>query len=499
MGNGTGRGQRVLALGIEGMSESVLEPLVAEGVVPTLAELLSAGVAEPLAPEPRATPERTAASLATGTSPGKHGIVGSLRRDGTPVDATDVRERTLWELLDDHGVSSVVIDAPLTNPPASIAGAILSAGPSGKPTCYPPELLEEHEAEFGEYRTTPPTAATREERVAGFQQLAAMRGRAFRSLAEQFDPGFGYLHFSQPAAVTTAFPGDTDALRDVYAAVDEAVERVLDAWTPGVVVVVSGYGIEPTTGYEFRVNDFLREQGHLVATVAEPVDPPESDVEPQQSGFLRQLLAGMRAAVGLGASDSSTAETVDAPAPVVDQDASAAYAVDATGVYLDDGLDAEAAARLRAALVTAFQGVETPDGDPVFSRVARREDVFAGTAVDRTPDVVLEPAAGVTLSTAIDGATFGPKTTLAVPTAPGVLGVAGRLINAEADCTGATLLDVAPTVLSALDVPWSDRMDGTPLPVVEPTVAAAYPMGGKPARTTAVPSDRRLADPSSAE
>jgi arylsulfatase A-like enzyme len=38
-----------------------------------------------------------------------------------------------------------------------------------------------------------------------------------------------------------------------------------------------------------------------------------------------------------------------------------------------------------------------------------------------------------------------------------------------------TLFDVAPTVLSTLDVPPSTRMDGRPLPLVEPVESQSYP------------------------
>ncbi|WP_255198785.1 alkaline phosphatase family protein [Halorarius litoreus] len=492
MGNGTG--QRVLALAVEGMSDRVLEPLVADGVVPNLAGLLTAGVAEPLGVEPGASPERTAAALATGVGPGKHGVFGSRRRDGTPVDATDLQEQTLWELLDEHGVASVVVDAPLSSPPPAINGAILPGG-SAAPTCHPDGLLEELRAEIGEYQLSPPAASTRADHVAGLQQLAAMRGRAFRYLVGRYDPGFGYLHFGQPAAMAEARPGDAAALRDVYAAVDEAIGQVLDAWTPGVVLVVSGYGIESTTGYEFRVNDFLEDRGHLVTSAADAVET----ADPSQRGPLTQLLAGIRSAVGLGGEDQPATEEPTERARVVDHGASAGYAVDATGVYLDGSLDAATAARVRSTIVDAFEAVETPDGNPVFARVDPRAGAFDGDAVDRAPDIALEPADGIALSATLEGAVFGPKTTLARRTAPGLLGIAGRCINAEAACTGATLLDVAPTVLSALNVPWSDRMDGRPLPVVEPTVEASYPMGEASTAATATGGSRQLADPSSAE
>lgn len=489
MGNGTG--QRALVIGIEGACESILEPLVAADVVPNLAGVLGAGVVEPLATDAVASPARTAASLATGVRPSTHGILGSSRRDGQPVDATSLRERPLWALLDDHGLASVLVDVPASHPAAPITGAVLADGPAEPPACHPAGLFDELTTAIGEYRMTPPTASTRDEQVAGFRELARMRGRAFRYLVERFDPAFGYLHFDQPAAVAEALPGDEAALRAVYGAVDAEIGEVLDDWTPEVVLVVSGYGVEATTGYEFRVNEFLREQGYLAATVDTSAPPSTPDTE----GLLARLLAGVRSVVGAGDVDSTDRAGANAPPDfVVDRPASRAYACDPSGVYLNDEANAEG---VHEALVTQFERVETPDGTPVFDRVVARGVVGGKQAADATPDVGLVPAAGVRVSTALEGATFGPERTVTVAGRPGLLGVAGRIINAEADCRGATLEDVAPTVLSALDVPWSDRMEGVPLPVVEPTGEASYPLGG-PAMSESV-APRRLADPSSAK
>lgn len=488
MGNGTG--QRALVIGIEGVCNSILEPLVDADVVPNLAGVLDAGVVEPLATDAGASPARTAASIATGVGPSTHGVLGSSRRDGQPVDATSLRERPLWALLDDHGLASVLVDVPASHPAAPITGAVLADGPSEPPACHPAGLFDELTTAIGEYRMTPPTASTRDEQVAGFCELARMRGRAFRHLVGRFDPAFGYLHFDQPAAVAEALPGDEAALRAVYGAVDEEIGQVLDDWTPEVVLVVSGYGVEATAGYEFRVNEFLREQGYLAATVdaSTPPSPPETE------GLLSRLLAGVRSVVG--SSEAHPTDRVGASSPpdfFVDRAASRAYACDPTGIYLND----EANAELLEALVSRLERVETPDGTPVFDRVVARGAASGGQAGDTTPDVGLVPAAGVRVSTALEGATFGPKRTVAVAERPGLLGVAGRIINAEADCSGATLEDVAPTVLSALDVPWSDRMEGVPLPVVEPTGEASYPLDG-PATSDGV-ATQRLADPSSAE
>ncbi|MCL7418730.1 MAG: phosphodiesterase, partial [Halalkalicoccus sp.] len=55
------------------------------------------------------------------------------------------------------------------------------------------------------------------------------------------------------------------------------------------------------------------------------------------------------------------------------------------------------------------------------------------------------------------------------------IAISGEGIDTDADLSGAHLFDVAPTVLSALGVPRSDRMDGDVLSAVEPTEGYEYP------------------------
>ena len=80
----------------------------------------------------------------------------------------------------------------------------------------------------------------------------------------------------------------------------------------------------------------------------------------------------------------------------------------------------------------------------------------------------------------------------------GVFIAAGEGIDETAALERAHLFDVAPTVMAAMDVPYSDRMDGSVVPVVDPIESTSYPEydthddGHRPATDEAVTD--RLAD-----
>lgn len=89
----------------------------------------------------------------TGKQSGKHGIYGFIRRKKntkhlTPVNYSDVRTETLWQVLDAGGVNCAVINVPLTYPPDEFSNST-SYMISGWPAPYranlfsPPSLQDE--------------------------------------------------------------------------------------------------------------------------------------------------------------------------------------------------------------------------------------------------------------------------------------------------------------------------------------------------------------------
>jgi len=130
---------------------------------------------------------------------------------------------------------------------------------------------------------------------------------------------------------------------------------------------------------------------------------------------------------------------------------------------------------VRADLVDALSAVRTPDGEPVFESVRRREEVFDGPYVEDAPDVVVVPDEfDQYLSASLRDEQFGPPAEPWNHKRHGVVAAAGD-VDDEASLTGAHLFDIAPTVLATFGLPASDRMDGLPLPVVDRVGAEAYP------------------------
>ena len=530
---------RTLLVGLDAACHRVLEPLFASGDLPTLSAVFEAGASGPL--ESQVPPWTASAwpSLYTGTNPGKHGVFGFLAFDGYDwdvVDGSHVRERAIWEYLDEHDLSSVVVNVPVTHPPRAFDGAIVPgyAAPE-PPACHPEGLLDEIESAVGPYRIYADdesgSAGDADETVADLCDLVALRGETFRYLADRVDPDFGFVQFQATDTVCHQLP-ETDAVRRVYRAVDDQVGEILDACDPSVVLVASDHGIGP---YERRVavNEVLRRAG-LVETTSRGSGMPtwatirEDDLRggPNGSGRLDGApvrLVGAAARFGLsaqrvgrlldrlGLADLVLRHTPDsllrAGSERVDFPRSVAYARSRVecGVRINlEGREPEGVVSpdeyedVREQVIDLLGGLETPEGEPVFETVARREAFFDGPESERAVDVVTVPADYDSyLTTWLTERVFPPvEARLWDHKRDGVFAVAGDGVDADASVDGAHLFDVAPTVLATLGVPAAGRMDGRTLPPVRSAGERTYDDLAREERTVTTDEavEDRLAD-----
>jgi predicted AlkP superfamily phosphohydrolase/phosphomutase len=533
---------RTLLVGLDAACRPVLDPLFEEGVLPNLKAVFDDGAAGPLRSQ---IPPWTASawpSLYTGKNPGKHGVFDFLAFDGYDwdvVNGSDVKARTMWDYLDENGLSSVVVNAPVTHPPREIEGAVIPGylAPD-EPDCHPEGILDDVREAIGEYRVY----AEREtdDRVdddAKFEEYLALthlRGEAFRYLAERFDPDFGFVQFQKTDAVFHDFPGDREKVRRVYEAVDEELGEILSACDPEVVLVASDHGMGEYDGYEVRVNEILRREG-MVETATDGRGVPSwfrvkderlvgSDGEDGRDGdggpTALERLAALAAKGGLTYQRGKAvlerlglAEFVGRRVPIgavfaasesVSFDSSRAYlrsgselgvrlnveGRDPSGVVPESAYDS-----VRDDVISVLESLTDPEGRPVFDEVVPREAYIDGPYADEAVDVLCVPREFENSLSVHVGDAFGPPEPWNHKP-DGVVAAAGEGVDADADLSGAHLFDVAPTVLSTFGVAPDEEMDGETLPVVEGVDPEAYPEfeATERTRTNDGAVENRLAD-----
>jgi predicted AlkP superfamily phosphohydrolase/phosphomutase len=162
----------------------------------------------------------------------------------------------------------------------------------------------------------------------------------------------------------------------------------------------------------------------------------------------------------------------------VDWDRTKAYALGLGGIYLNlrgregQGIVApDEAESVKAAIARGLRGLIDPaDGAHAIRRVQPREEVYRGPYVHEAPDLLVHCASGyrVAWGTAMGGVgaeviadnthAWGGDHIIDPALVPGVL-FASQPLRAD----GPTLIDLAPTILSALGVPPDPALEGSSL------------------------------------
>ncbi len=508
---------RTLVLGLDGACRSVLDPLVDDGAVPNIAALRDAGTEGPLESQlPPWTPSAWP-SLYTGVNPGKHGVYDFLRFEGydwSLVNQSHVTAHAVWELLSMEGYSSVVLNVPVTHPARAVDGVVVPGYTAPEaPECHPSGVWDELNDEFGEYTLyTDPLGggSSPAERKRGYCRLSRMRGEAFRYLVGKHDPEFGFVQFQQCDTVFHEFPEEPETVRRVYAAIDAEIGAILEACDPEITLLVSDHGIGPMEGHEFRLNDYLREHG-LVSVTAKgggmpswravsrtqqqngersqaAETPAERTLElAARAGLTSQRIGSVVQRLGLENVVRTIVpdDLIRAGTEQVDFPASTAYMRSRTemGVRLNvEGREPEGIVpedeyeQVRTAVVETLSKATTPEGEPVFERVAPREAVFDGPYLDDAPDIVTVPNEFDHFLVAnLKGAQFGEPTEPWEHKREGIVTISGATIDSETTLKSPHLFDITPTILATFGLPVGAHMDGTPLRCVEPTGTKAYP------------------------
>lgn len=501
---------KTIIFGLDGACFDLVDPWLDAGHLPTLETLIEKGGATDLRSCVPATTPPAWTSLTTGVNPGKHGIFGfySRRRDSyetEPVSDTDVRARRLWDYTTEAGLTSLVVNVPVTHPARELDGALvpgyLSPDP---PEPYPESVLEGFDGEYRVYADSEaddvPEAQLRDEWLA----LTDSRLDLALHLMAEYDWDLLFVEFQKTDGAVHKFD-DTANIRRIYERVDACMAQILDAVDADPnVFVISDHGIGQPKEWSVALNTWLVEQGYAETTVGNAAgmqsswladatdygsdrDASRSPVATLLSGLSRvgvtkQRLERVLSTVGLyetvvslapeGTGGSLEEEVVDEASSIAFYQGMGFSGVD-VGVMINDERfyeDGLVAAReyeaVRAELIDKLEALEGPDGQRPFTSVRPREGVYDGPATEFAPDIILEQADDYVIgSSKPRGQTFIPTEEGRIDhTRHGLFVAAGPDVESEWSLEETpSITDVTPTLLALAGVPLAERFDGDAL------------------------------------
>lgn len=123
---------RTLLLGLDGATFAILDPLMAEGLMPTLQALAARSARADLMSTVNPLTPLAWTTLITGRTPGHHGVFDFVRVEQTGeyptfrlATSSDVRCPTLWSMLSDRDMVSISMNFPVMFPPRPFNGFMI--------------------------------------------------------------------------------------------------------------------------------------------------------------------------------------------------------------------------------------------------------------------------------------------------------------------------------------------------------------------------------------
>lgn len=520
------RKPRIAVIGLDGATFLTLDPLIDAGLLPNFARLRSDGVTGPLrATAPPNSPLGWAAFM-TGKNAGKHGLFGFFafepeRYRLAVSTGARIASRVLWEITSDAGLRSAAVNVPYSYPPRAVDGVTVSGmdTPHGRPFTNPAAFEPELLGAVPDYRVEMELPRGTDARKAWILEhgLAYVRARAkaIDFVWDRVDPDlfvgvftatdrihhflWAELDPTHPRHDPGLAPACRKLLEDVYVEIDASLGRVLDrVGDEGTVFVVSDHGFSGVQK-TFFIHHWLHGLGYLSLTARPRGDASMSALRllrarPRLYAWARDL---KRRIPGIRSREMSR-RSIGASAPYrkIDWTSTRVFYVNNQGLRINlkgrepSGIvEAAEYESLRDELIAKALEIRDPEtGNAVYARAVRREDLYHGGHEAGTADVVLvevngRPGALENFSTSAQINPDRLDRRFAVRGIPGnhadfgVLMACGYGVSRGTRIDGASLQDVAPTILHLLGLPVPAAMDGRVLDdLLDPQWLAEHPV-----------------------
>ena len=541
---------KVVVIGLDAATWTLIEPWMAEGSLPNLARLMQGGANGSLQSVlPPITPPAWT-SFMTGKQPGKHGIFNFVESepDGYAMNyanATSRRSPTVWKLLNDAGFTVGTMNIPFTYPPEKLNGFQISGmdTPSEtSPFIHPPELKEELVKHLGHdlqldlrFLGSMTNDERRSQVLDEMRQMDEQWSKVALYLLEKHPQDvmmfvfmsidtvqhyfWQYMdksHFLYDSTLAAKFG---DAIRKVYERLDAVAGQIIDRLpTETAVFVVSDHGGGPVVDRTIYLNRYLAQLGLLhykknatsgMRALGQKVmragfSAIRSTLTSRQKVKLAALFPEMRrkselayssfTAIDWSRTKAYCSEVLAAPPSIY---------INLKGVKPDGIVDPKDYDPLVTEIIGKIYALKDPrDGQPVIKKVWRREEIFHGPFADETADLILDwwnEDSLFSTSPSFPEDTEEPALVVREhkPSETsewggthrlfGILVARSPVINANMEVETPRLIDISPTILHLLGVPVPQDMDGRVLEsIFKPEFLEAHPLRSGAASGTSV-------------
>jgi predicted AlkP superfamily phosphohydrolase/phosphomutase len=514
---------KVVVIGLDAATWTLIRPWMAEGSMPNLARLMQGGVSGTLeSVMPPITPPAWT-SFMTGKNPGKHGIFNFVETEtgGYAMNYTNARSRrspTAWKLLNDAGFSVGTMNVPFTYPPEKLNGfqiAGLGTPSESSQFIHPPELRDELVQHLGgtiqldlRFLGAMTTDQRRDQVLSEMEQMDQQWTRIALYLLEKHPQDVMMFVFMSIDTVQHYFwqymdanhfihdpalaPKYRDAIRRVYERLDSAAGQIVDRLPPETAVfVVSDHGGGPVVDRTIFLNRYLAQLGllHYKPNTASPLrrlgtkiiravySTLLSTLTSRQKSKLAELFPALRKKTELAYSSFSSIDWSRTKAYCSEVLASPpSISVNLKGTKPQGIVDPAEYDSLLAYIIDKLGELKDPrTGKPVINRIYRRDEVFHGPFANEGADLTLDWWSENSLFStqpSFPEETDQPALVIrehrpsdrsewgGTHRLNGILVARAPVFQAGKEIANPHLIDIAPTILHLLGVSVPEDMDG---------------------------------------
>jgi predicted AlkP superfamily phosphohydrolase/phosphomutase len=440
--------RRVCLIGLDCTPHSLLRRMMAEGLMPNMAELAGGGSLRRMNSTYPWVSSVAWSSFMTGQNPAKHGIFGFIDRDPATLKtfiptAQHMKSRTLWQILSDAGKRVIVVNVPVTYPPQPVNGVLISCflSPKLEKAVYPLSLLPTLQ-ELG-YRIDPDPWLARESREKAWPDLWDTLEKRIQTLL--------YLMDHEPWDFFMGVIMETDRLHHFWF---EQMEQNDPVWAPKFFELY-----RYVDSFIGQVRQRLGEDDTLMLMSDHGICSIQQEVYYNRwladAGYLRY---------------AQPPEQIKGPDLTAVHSDSRAYSMDPGRIFINlkgreknGSVDPADYERLRDEIAAAAEALTDPaSGERMVQRAYRREELYHGPYLEQAADLILAPVDGYDPK----GALWKPQLTHKDSAMVGMHTYDDAFFYAAGHAlpdAQLSILDIMPTVLRLMDVQAPGDLDGQAL------------------------------------
>lgn len=488
------KAQKVIIIGLDGATWKLLGPWIEKGELPTFKKLMQKGVYGTLKSTMPCKSSLAIPSFYTGKNPGKLGLFNFSSLDSSVVNYKKIREtnKSIWDILGKYGYKSAIFNVPTTYPPVEINGLMASGfAPREEDEWTYPKDFKKNIRGFHVNRVSYKKIAFGKMTIKNEEKLfnlymgtAKKRYELIRDtiIDKAFD--FSIFWIDESDAVQHWFWRKKEYLLVFFQEMDKILKDILENCPNSNIIVMSDHGFDAIATYNFYPKSWLKKENYLklkgnkiqqwlIQKInAFSIIIPQKYIrffysiynknKKRHKNMTEEEIKRGHPHPNFAEEDRQKTKTIG-----IDWKKTVAYNHDFWGIkIIRENLDRDYE-ELREEIIEKLKKLTDKNNQKIIRDIWKREEIFGGEEIQKIPDIIYRPTAEFFPSGYLFSQITGRKKSKHsgdhLTIREGIFIAVGPDIESKGEIGEVSILDVAPTVLYAFQVPRPEDMDGRAL------------------------------------